>query len=295
MVRRCRLPVGIDVQLISSKPKLVQMRRIGPWRRAAVHAHGGLGDGRHESAVVDTRQILLLACGRSQRCFVRSPLEPPCRAQPRKGEPHERPRRSGAGPEPRTRIPRAGRCCGPACSRSRRPSCPTSLVSRAFAQGAKPPPNLVGKLEGAEVVTDPAPLPQDASRKRRSSPSWSRPASCRPCRSGSARTRSSSSRSARSASTAAPGGAASPAPSTPRTATAPPRTTSCSTSTTRAPSSCRTSRAAWEVSPDGKVTTLHLRRGMKWSDGAALHRRRLRVLVRGRLLRTRIWCRRRCR
>src|SRR6185436_5890669 len=24
---------------------------------------------------------------------------------------------------------------------------------------------------------------------------------------------------------------------------------------------------AWEVSPDGKVTTLHLRRGMKWSDG----------------------------
>ena len=25
---------------------------------------------------------------------------------------------------------------------------------------------------------------------------------------------------------------------------------------------------AWEVSPDGKVTTVHLRRGMKWSDGA---------------------------
>jgi peptide/nickel transport system substrate-binding protein len=25
---------------------------------------------------------------------------------------------------------------------------------------------------------------------------------------------------------------------------------------------------SWEVSPDGKVTTLQLRRGMKWSDGA---------------------------
>src|SRR5262249_58117670 len=24
---------------------------------------------------------------------------------------------------------------------------------------------------------------------------------------------------------------------------------------------------AWEVTPDGKVTTLHLRRGMRWSDG----------------------------
>src|SRR5207245_238874 len=24
---------------------------------------------------------------------------------------------------------------------------------------------------------------------------------------------------------------------------------------------------AWEVSPDGKITTLQLRRGMKWSDG----------------------------
>src|SRR5262245_34003706 len=32
MVRRCRFPVGLDVQLISSKPRLVQMRRTGPCR-----------------------------------------------------------------------------------------------------------------------------------------------------------------------------------------------------------------------------------------------------------------------
>ena len=48
---------------------------------------------------------------------------------------------------------------------------PDLVVSRALAQGAKPPPNLVGKLEGAEVVTDPARYPK-RSRKRPSSPSW---------------------------------------------------------------------------------------------------------------------------
>src|SRR3989441_5373884 len=37
---------------------------------------------------------------------------------------------------------------------------PDRLVSRALAQGAKPGANLIGKLEGAEVVTDPARYPK---------------------------------------------------------------------------------------------------------------------------------------
>src|SRR5207244_10513074 len=37
---------------------------------------------------------------------------------------------------------------------------PDGLVSRALAQGAKPATNLIGKLEGAEVVTDPARYPK---------------------------------------------------------------------------------------------------------------------------------------
>src|SRR5262245_31004385 len=37
---------------------------------------------------------------------------------------------------------------------------PDGLVSRAFAQGAKPAANLIGKLEGAEVVLDPARYPK---------------------------------------------------------------------------------------------------------------------------------------
>jgi hypothetical protein len=48
---------------------------------------------------------------------------------------------------------------------------PDGLVSRAFAQGAKPTASLIGKLEGAEVVLDPARYPK-SSRKRRFSPSW---------------------------------------------------------------------------------------------------------------------------
>src|ERR671928_188340 len=56
MVFRWRLPAGIDVQLISSKPKLVQMRRSGPrgvpQSTRTVTAEAGL---------VDTRQMLLLA------------------------------------------------------------------------------------------------------------------------------------------------------------------------------------------------------------------------------------------
>src|SRR3989442_8314595 len=37
---------------------------------------------------------------------------------------------------------------------------PDGLVARAPAQGAKPATNLIGKLEGAEVVLDPARYPK---------------------------------------------------------------------------------------------------------------------------------------
>ena len=48
-----------------------------------------------------------------------------------------------------------------------------------------------------------------------------------------------------------------------------------------------------DMSADGKTYTISLRKGMKWSDGAPVHRRRLRVLVRGSVLATRTSCRRR--
>ena len=37
---------------------------------------------------------------------------------------------------------------------------PDNVLSRALAQDAKPAPNLIGKLEGAEVVLDPARYPK---------------------------------------------------------------------------------------------------------------------------------------
>src|SRR2546427_8936718 len=45
---------------------------------------------------------------------------------------------------------------------------PDRLVSRALAQGAKPGANLIGKLEGAEVVTDPARYPKTFKEAPRS-------------------------------------------------------------------------------------------------------------------------------
>src|SRR2546430_4213877 len=57
MVRRCRLPAGLDVQLISSKPRLVQMRRTGP--RGAPQSTRTVAVAMR--ALIDTAQILLLA------------------------------------------------------------------------------------------------------------------------------------------------------------------------------------------------------------------------------------------
>jgi hypothetical protein len=100
--------------------------------------------------------------------------------------------------------------------------------------------NLVGKLEGAEVITDPARFPKtfkeapqlaELVKAGKLPPVQQRigqdPLGSSPC--------------GRSASTAARGAAALPGPSTPPTATGSPRTTSSSTTTTRAPSSCPTS------------------------------------------------------
>ena len=153
----------------------------------------------------------------------------------------------------------------------------------ASAQGVKPGANLIGKLEGAEVVTDPAQFPKSFKEAPQLAELVKAGKLPPVAASASARTRWSSSRCARSASTAAPGAAASPGRATSRTATASPQNDKLLfwdyTGTKIVPNIAK----GWDVSADGKVTTLHLRRGMKWSDGAAVHRRRLRVLVRGHL------------
>src|SRR5215468_1515902 len=73
MVFRCRLPAGRDVQLISSKPKLVQMRRNGPRGAPQSTRTVAVGTADDAGALVDTRQILLLACHRSQGSFLLTP------------------------------------------------------------------------------------------------------------------------------------------------------------------------------------------------------------------------------
>src|SRR6058998_543296 len=114
---------------------------------------------------------------------------------------------------------------------------PDGLVSRALAQGAKPGANLIGKLEGAEVVTDPARYPKTFKEAPQLA-ELVKAGKLPPVQERIGQDPWSSSRCARSGSTAARGVGASRGPSTPPTATAPPRTTSCSTGTTRAPSSC---------------------------------------------------------
>src|SRR2546428_7908148 len=147
MVRRCRLPAGLDVQLISSKPRLVQMRRTGPRgvpqsTRTVAAAMRGL---------IDTCESVLLACGPSQGPHARE-----CSGSDRKDtsmSDHD-----GVEPVPeasslplsRRGVLRAGLIALTAAQ------LPDGLVSRALAQGAKPATNLIGKLEGARVVTDPA-------------------------------------------------------------------------------------------------------------------------------------------
>src|SRR5213594_686815 len=143
---------------------------------------------------------------------------------------------------------------------------PDGLVSRALAQGAKPGANLIGKLEGAEVVTDPARYPKtfkeapqlaELVKAGKLPPVQERigqdPLVVKPLRE-----------------IGKYGG-------TWRRAFTGPFDTSNGhrvaqndkllywdyTGTKLVPNIAK----AWEVSPDGKITTLQLRRGMKWSDG----------------------------
>src|SRR3989475_2028535 len=151
MVRRCRLPAGLDVQLISSKPRLVQMWRTGP--RGAPQSTRTVAVAMR--ALIDTWESVLLACGLSQDPHARE-----CSGSDRKDtsmSDHD-----GVEPIPEASNPhlsrrgvlRAGLVALTAAQ------LPDGLVSRALAQGAKPATNLIGKLEGAEVVTDPARYPK---------------------------------------------------------------------------------------------------------------------------------------
>src|SRR5437762_1317848 len=161
MVRRCRLPAGLDVQLISSKPRLVQMWRTGP--RGAPQSTRTVAAAMR--ALVDTAQILLLACGLSQ--------------------------------VPHARVP-------PHCSRGER----THPMSDH--DGVEPVPEASNHHVSRRGVTGPC----DTSNGHRAAQNDK-------------------------------------------------LLFFDYTGTRLVPNIAR----AWEVSPDGKVTTLHLRRGMKWSDG----------------------------
>ena len=143
---------------------------------------------------------------------------------------------------------------------------PDVLLARALAQGGSPATNLIGKLEGAEIVTDPARYPKsfkeapqlaELVKAGKLPPVQERigqdPLVVKPLREigkygGTWR----------------------------RGFTGPFDTSNGHraaqndkllywdyTGTKLVPNIAR----GWEVSPDGRVTTLHLRRGMKWSDG----------------------------
>ena len=60
--------------------------------------------------------------------------------------------------------------------------------------------------------------------------------------------------------------------------------TSCSSGTTPAPRSCPSVAKGWKLADDGKTFTLYLAQGHEVVGRRAVHRRRLRVLVRGHLL-----------
>ena len=146
---------------------------------------------------------------------------------------------------------------------------PDLFVSRALAQGTQPSTNnLIGKLEGAEVVTDPAQYPKTLQGGAASWPSWSRPASCRRSQQRIGQDPAGHQAAARDRQVRRHLAAGlHRARSTRSTATARPRTTSCSTSTTPAPRSCRTSRGAGRSAATARPPRCMLRRGMKWSDG----------------------------
>jgi peptide/nickel transport system substrate-binding protein len=144
---------------------------------------------------------------------------------------------------------------------------PDLVVSRALAQGGPPAKNLIGKLEGAEVVTDPARYPKSFKEapqlaelvKAGKLPAVQErigqdPLVVKPLREigkygGTWR------RGFTGAFDTSNGH---------RAAQNDKLLYWDYTGTKLVPNIAR----AWEVSPDGKVTTLQLRRGMKWSDGA---------------------------
>ena len=150
-----------------------------------------------------------------------APARPPHRRQAGRAREAGRGRRSR--PRPRSRPqPHAA----PAAAAAAKPAEAAKPAAAAAAAAAKPAEpklgaQLIGKLEGPTLVTDPAQFPK-AFKEAPSSPSWSRPASCRRSSSASARTRWCSSPCTRSASTAAPGAAASPARATSGTASVTP-------------------------------------------------------------------------
>jgi peptide/nickel transport system substrate-binding protein len=144
---------------------------------------------------------------------------------------------------------------------------PDVLVSRAFAQGAKPGPNLVGKLEGAEVVTDLARYPKAFKEA---------PGLAELVKAG--KLPSVQERIGQDPLVVKPLREIGKYGGTWRRGFTGPFDTSNGhraaqndkllfwdyTGTKLVPNIAR----GWEVSADGKVTTVHLRRGMKWSDGA---------------------------
>ena len=180
-------------------------------------------------------------------------------------------------PASRAAFP-AGPCCGSACRRSPRPLPACSAGARAGRQARRPPHR---QARGAEVVTDPARFPR-ASRRPRSSPSWSRRASSRP----------SQERIGQDPLVVKPLREIGKYGGTWRRGFTGPSDTSNGhraaqndkllyldyTGTKIVPNIAR----GWEVSPDGKITTL-LRARDEVERRPAVHRRRLRVLVRGRL------------
>ncbi len=181
-----------------------------------------------------------------------------------RGKTHERSRglraeRRGAR---RSVTPRhaAARCAG----RSRRRSCPCPPPAPQGVEAGRPPDRQAGGRRGRHRSRA---VPEDASRRRRSSPSWSRPASCR----------RSQQRIGQDPLVIKPLREIGKYGGTWRRGFTGPFDTSNGhrvaqndkllyfdyTGTKIVPNIAR----GWEVSQDGKVTTLLLRRGMKWSDG----------------------------
>src|SRR5262249_2477624 len=144
---------------------------------------------------------------------------------------------------------------------------PIAFAPDGAAQAMKPPTNLIGKLEGAEVVTDPAMIPKSFKEA---------PALAELVKTG--KLPAVQERIGQDPLVVKPLREIGKYGGTWRRGFTGPFDTSNGhraaqndkllywdyTGTKIVPNIAR----AWEVSPDGKVITLSLRRGMKWSDGA---------------------------